>query len=54
MLGAAAGQRNNSVAQYHFGSKEGLVEAIIATRSEAIDRRRAELLKLAEDSGEEL
>jgi len=52
MLGAAAGQRNNSVAQYHFGSKEGLVEAIIATRSEAIDRRRAELLKLAEEAGE--
>jgi AcrR family transcriptional regulator len=52
MLGAAAGQRNNSVAQYHFGSKEGLIEAIIATRSEAIDRRRAERLKLAQESGE--
>ena len=52
MLGVAAGQRNNSVAQYHFGSKEGLIEAIIATRSEAIDRRRAERLKLAQQSGE--
>jgi len=52
MLGAAAGQRNNSVAQYHFGSKEGLIEAIIATRSEAIDRRRAERLKLAQESDE--
>lgn len=49
-LGAAAGQRNNSVAQYHFGSREGLIEAIIAARSEAIDRRRSELLKMAQQN----
>ncbi|SEK70716.1 regulatory protein, tetR family [Blastococcus sp. DSM 46786] len=43
MVGAAAGQRNNSVAQYHFGSKEGLIAAIIAARSPTVDARRQEL-----------
>ena len=41
---AAAGQRNKSAAQYHFGSKEGLVEAIAATRMGAVGARRRELL----------
>lgn len=39
-VGAHAGQRNNSVTQYHFGSKEGLIAAIIAARSSSIDARR--------------
>ncbi|SED64072.1 TetR/AcrR family transcriptional regulator [Streptomyces melanosporofaciens] len=52
VLGAATGQRNKSVAQYHFGSREGLIEAIIVARSEGIDRRRAELLKLAQKPDE--
>ena len=29
---AEAGQRNKSAAQYHFGSREGLVEAVIEAR----------------------
>lgn len=41
---AAAGQRNKSAAQYHFGSKEGLVEAIAAARMGAVGTRRRELL----------
>lgn len=41
---AAAGQRNKSAAQYHFGSKEGLVEAVVATRMGAVGARRRELL----------
>lgn len=44
MVGAEAGQRNNSAAQYHFGSRDGLIEAIIATRSAPIDARRRELV----------
>ncbi len=49
-IGAAAGQRNNSAAQYHFGSKAGLVEAIFALRMAAINERR--LAALAElDTG---
>lgn len=41
---AAAGQRNKSAAQYHFGSKEGLVAAIAAARMGAVGARRRELL----------
>jgi AcrR family transcriptional regulator len=41
---AAAGQRNKSAAQYHFGSKEGLVEAIAAARMGAVGARRREVL----------
>jgi AcrR family transcriptional regulator len=43
-VGAAAGQRNNSAAQYHFGSRDGLVDAIFEYRMGAIDARRRELL----------
>jgi AcrR family transcriptional regulator len=31
-IGAAVGNRNNSVVQYHFGSKDGLVQAIFDYR----------------------
>lgn len=41
---AAAGQRNKSAAQYHFGSKEGLVEAVVAARMGVVGARRRELL----------
>lgn len=41
---AAAGQRNKSAAQYHFGSKEGLVEAIAAARMGVIGAHRREML----------
>lgn len=43
-VGQHAGQRNNSVAQYHFGSRDGLIDAIIADRSDTVERRRAELV----------
>src|SRR3954451_10023171 len=43
MVGASADQRNNSVAQYHFGSKEGLIADVIAGRSPRIDARQKEL-----------
>lgn len=41
---AAAGQRNKSAAQYHFGSKEGLVEAVVTARMGAVGARRREVL----------
>lgn len=43
-VGIEAGQRNNSAAQYHFGSKDGLIAAIIEARSADVDARRAELV----------
>jgi AcrR family transcriptional regulator len=36
----AAGQANKSVVQYHFGSRRGLVEAIVTARMASVNRRR--------------
>lgn len=41
---AASGQRNKSAAQYHFGSREGLIEAVVAARMGPINEQRLELL----------
>jgi AcrR family transcriptional regulator len=35
---------NTAAINYHFGSKRGLIEAIVASRADALGRRRAELL----------
>ncbi|HWJ67161.1 MAG TPA: helix-turn-helix domain-containing protein [Nocardioides sp.] len=51
-VGSQAGQRNNSAAQYHFGSREGLVEAIIEVRSAPVERRRAALVARLEAASE--
>lgn len=40
----AAGQRNKSAAQYHFGSRHGLIEAIVAARMGPINEARFERL----------
>ncbi len=40
----AAGQRNQSALQYHFGGKDGLIRAVIAARTDQLDQRRVELL----------
>jgi AcrR family transcriptional regulator len=50
-VGAAAGQRNNSAAQYHFGSREGLVDAIFETRMAHIDGHRRAMLAELEAAG---
>lgn len=41
----AAGQKNESALQYHFGSLTGLVDAILEERSEQTHTRRVELLE---------
>ncbi|MBI2704696.1 MAG: TetR/AcrR family transcriptional regulator [Actinobacteria bacterium] len=43
-VGVAAGQRNNSAVQYHFGSKAGLIDAILELRMATIDTRRQAML----------
>jgi AcrR family transcriptional regulator len=43
-IGAAAGQRNNSAAQYHFGTRDGLVDAIFEARMAPIDQQRRSML----------
>jgi len=41
---ALAGQRNKSAAHYHFGSRDGLVEAIVETRMGPINAARLALI----------
>lgn len=48
-IAAAAGQRNNSAIQYHFGSRDGLIEAVVEYRLSDLEVRRLELL--AEQAG---
>lgn len=46
-ISVAAGQRNNSAAQYHFGDRSGLVAAVYEARMSVVDaRRRARLDEL--------
>jgi AcrR family transcriptional regulator len=46
-INRAAGQRNSSALQYHFGGREGLLRAILAPYAAAIRDRRRELIALA-------
>jgi len=43
-INQAANQKNMSAAHYHFGSREGLVEAVLTHRLPALDARRRDLL----------
>lgn len=47
-IGTAAGQRNNSAAQYHFDTKEGLVDAVYEFRMHPINDRRLALVQQIE------
>jgi AcrR family transcriptional regulator len=55
-VAAAAGQRNHSAAQYHFGDREGLVAAVYETRMHVVDARRHAYLETiaAEGRGDEI
>ena len=48
---AAAGQRNNSAIQYHFGGRDGLVRAVFAHRMRDINTARWALLDQLEAEG---
>src|ERR1700760_575679 len=45
-----AGQRNQSALHYHFGSREGLLAAIVEGHVNAVDGERAGLLKVVGSS----
>lgn len=51
-VAAHAGQRNHHAVQYHFGTREGLVQAIFDHRMNQMDERRIEMIRQArqEDS----
>ena len=42
-IGAAAGNGNNSAVQYHFGSREALIQAIFEYRMPRLTQRRQQL-----------
>jgi AcrR family transcriptional regulator len=52
-ISAAAGQSNNFAVQYHFGTREGLLDAIVAHRLPRIDAIRSTLLGDVTRSGRE-
>ncbi len=47
----AAGASNASAIQYHFGDKDGLIEAILDEYGEVTDARRLELAKAGSERG---
>ena len=48
-IGAEAGQRNTGAARYHFGSKEGLVNAVYEHRMVPVNERRVAMLRELDD-----
>ena len=50
-IAAAAGQLNSNAAQYHFGTKENLVQAIFRFRVAAMSGERERMLATAEARG---
>ncbi|MCK2215785.1 TetR/AcrR family transcriptional regulator [Actinomadura sp. ATCC 31491] len=52
MIREAAGHRNNSAVQYHFSSRDDLLQAILEHHAAAIERHRARLVAVLEERGE--
>ncbi len=50
-IAAAAGHRNHSAAQYHFGDRAGLVVAIVQRRMAPVNQRRTALLAELDRAG---
>ncbi len=50
-IGVAAGMANKSAVQYHFGTKENLIQAILVNRIDGLTRRR-ELLEARLSGGD--
>lgn len=51
-IGEAAGQGNTAAVGYHFGTKTGLVQAVIRKHTDDIERIRARMAAAAEGSGD--
>ncbi len=49
---AAAGQKNESALHYHFGNRQGLINAILARHNEGIESARATLLDRIDADGD--
>jgi AcrR family transcriptional regulator len=46
-----AGQKNHSALQYHFGNRDGMIDAILRYRMSAVNQRRQRMLTQAKESG---
>lgn len=53
-IATAAGQRNNSAVQYHFGTRDGLIDAVADYRIADLEQRRLDLLAEYEAAGKPL
>src|SRR6266700_7653844 len=51
-ISQAADQGNNTAVSYHFGSKTGLLRAIIRRHADAIEQRRSAMIAGLGDSGD--
>lgn len=51
-IAAAANQRNNSAVQYHFGTRDRLIAAVVDGRNSAMEANRLTLLADAESRGD--
>ena len=49
---AAAEQKNESALQYHFGSRAGLIDAIMKDRMQELDLQRQKLISVLEEDGQ--
>ncbi len=52
-INMAAGQKNSSATQYHFGSKVGLLEALFDFRMEPVNQHRLQMLDELKKTGAE-
>lgn len=50
-VATAAGQRNNSAVQYHFGSRDGLILQVLRRRIISLDSARRERLATVDEQG---
>lgn len=50
-VAAAAGQKNNSAVQYHFGGRDGLVLEVFRRRMREINRSRADFIAALDEEG---
>jgi AcrR family transcriptional regulator len=50
-IGVQAGQRNTAAARYHFGTKQGLIDAIFQHRMSPINLRRLDMLAAFDRDG---
>ena len=52
-INSEAGQKNGSAVHYHFGSRDGLIDAILALRTGVRDQLRLEMLDALKEASQD-